>query len=137
MGRKNSSFHMGDEFNGSGKKTYLKATKHKAYAPLSQNDVKLTPDFGQCVPKALGAVPLLVNPSSEDSNVARKALGSMPGMSQVILAKDAETGKYQMSFAVRKIQLTTGSYLHQSQKQKGRSKSVQQFVAETVGRFMK
>lgn len=137
MGRKNSSFHMGDEFNGSGKKTYLKATEHKTYAPLPQDNVKLTPDFGQCVPKALGAVPLLVSPSSEDSNAALKALGSLPGMSQVILAKDAETGKYQTSFAVRKIQLTTGSYLHQGQKQKGRSKSAQQFAAETVGGFMK
>lgn len=40
---KNSSFHMGDEFNGSGKTTYIRATQHNKYKPLSQENVRLTP----------------------------------------------------------------------------------------------
>lgn len=137
MGSKNSSFHMGDEFNGSGKKVYLRATQHKTYAPLPQHNIRLTPDFRQCIPKVLGAMPLLVNPSSKGAGAALKALGSLPGMGQVIIAKDEKTGKYRMSFAVRKIQLTTGSYLHRSQKQNGRNKPVQQFIMEAVRSFMK
>ena len=59
MGSKKSSFHMGDEFNGKGEKVYLRATTHKTYQPLSQENVRLTPDFKQCVPKAVGAMPAM------------------------------------------------------------------------------
>ncbi len=59
MGSKKSSFHMGDEFNGKGEKVYLRATTCKTYEPLSQENVRLTPDFKACVPKVLGAVPLM------------------------------------------------------------------------------
>lgn len=45
MGSKKSSFHMGDEFNGKGEKVYLRATTCKTYEPLSQENVRLTPDF--------------------------------------------------------------------------------------------
>lgn len=117
MAKNKSSFHMGDEFNGSGKKTYLRATQHNKYKPLSQENVRLTPDYTQCLPKAVGALPLIMNPAQKGATAMLKALGGMPGMTQVIISKDKCTGKYQTSFVVRKIQLTTGSYLHKSQKQ--------------------
>ena len=59
MGSKKSSFHMGDEFNGKGEKVYLRATTCKTYEPLSQENVRLTPDFKAFVTKALGAVPFM------------------------------------------------------------------------------
>ena len=137
MAKNKSSFHMGDEFNGSGKKTYLKATQHNQYDPLPQHNVRLTPDFRQCLPKVVGAIPLIMNPTQRDANSAMKVLGSMPCMSQVILSKDTDTGKFQMSFIVKKIQLTTGAYLHQSSRQIGRNKSPEQFIAEVAGSFIK
>lgn len=52
---------MGDEFSGSGKKTYLRAAQHNKYKPLSQENVRLTPDYTQCLLKAVGALPLVMN----------------------------------------------------------------------------
>lgn len=137
MAKNNSSFHMGDEFNGSGKKTYLRATQHNTYEPLSQENVRLTPDFRPCLSKVVGAMPLIMNPALKGIDTAMKVLGSLPSMTQVIISKDTSTGKYQMSFLVRKIQLTTGSYLHKSQKESGKNKSIEQFVKETVESFIK
>ena len=79
---------MGDEFNGSGKKTYLRATQHNTYTPLPQHHVRVTPDFKQNLPKALGAMPLIMNPTSKGASSALKALGSMPGLEKVIITKN-------------------------------------------------
>ena len=49
MGEKKSSFHIGNEFNGKGKKVCLRATQHNTYPPLSQENVRVTPDFGPSV----------------------------------------------------------------------------------------
>ncbi|EOS41617.1 hypothetical protein C809_04188 [Lachnospiraceae bacterium MD335] len=137
MVKNKSSFHMGDEFNGSGKKTYLKATQHNKYAPLPQHNVRLTPDFRQCLPKAVGALSLMINPVQKDINLVMKALGSIPCMGQVLLSKDTHTGRYDMNFIVKKIQLTTGAYLHQSSIEMGKNKSAEQFIAEIAGHFIK
>lgn len=139
MGKQKSSFHMGDEFNGSGKKTYLRATQHNTYTPLPQHHVRVTPDFKQNLPKALGAMPLIMNPTSKGASSALKALGSMPGVEQVIITKNKKSGKYQVSFKVRKLQMTTGSYLHSSQKQNKMNKNmeIQQFVKQVVSNFVK
>ncbi|WP_300916392.1 hypothetical protein [Bacteroides acidifaciens] len=112
MAKKSSSFHMGDEFNGSGKKTYLRATQHNKYKLLPQENVRLTPDYKQCVPKVIGALPLIMAAVKASANSMLKAVGAIPDVSQVIITRDKRTGKYQTSFAVRKIQLTTGAYLH-------------------------
>lgn len=112
MAKKNSSFHMGDEFNGSGKKTYLRATQHNIYKPLSQENVRLTPDYKQCISKAVGALPLVMAPAKAGTNFMLKALGAIPSVSRVIVTNDKRTGKFQTSFVVRKVQLTTGAYLH-------------------------
>lgn len=112
MAKRNSSFHMGDEFNGSGKKTYLKATQHNIYKPLSQENVRLTPDYKQCISKVVGALPFVMNPVKTGVNSMLKALGAIPSVSHVIVKNDKRTGKFQTSFVVRKVQLTTGAYLH-------------------------
>ena len=139
MGKQKSSFHMGDEFNGSGKKTYLRATQHNTYTPLPQHHVRVTPDFKQNLPKALGAMPLIMNPTSKGASSALKALGSMPGVEQVIIKKNKKSGKYQVSFKVRKLQMTTGSYLHSSHKPGNSRKdmSIQQFITQVVSNFIK
>lgn len=102
---------MGDEFNGNGRKVYLKGTQHNTYEPLSQRDIRLTPDFGQCAPRALGAVPVMSNPKSRNAGAALKVLGGVPDAGCVILSKDKKTGRFQAKFTIRKRQLTTGSYL--------------------------
>lgn len=139
MGKQKSSFHMGDEFNGSGKKTYLRATQHNTYTPLPQHHVRVTPDFKQNLPKALGAMPLIMNPTSKGASSALKALGSMPGVEQVIIKKNKKSGKYEVEFKVKKLQMTTGSYLHSSHKPGNSRKdmSIQQFITQVVSNFIK
>lgn len=112
MGKKKSSFHMGDEFNGNGQKVYLRPTKHNTYEPLSQQNVRLTPDFTQFVPRALGALPLVMNPLNDTAMSGAKALGGIPEIGQVIIEKETKTGSYRMRARVRRKQLTTGSHLH-------------------------
>ena len=116
MGSKKSSFHMGDEFNGKGEKVYLRATTCKTYEPLSQENVRLTPDFKAFVTKVLGAVPFME--AGGDLGSLAKAAGALAAVGQTIIKKDSETGKYQISFRVSKMRLTNGSYLHQSKKKK-------------------
>lgn len=113
MGKKKSSFHMGDEFNGNGQKVYLRPTKHNTYEPLSQQNVRLTPNFSQYVPKAIGAIPVGCKSTHSDNKVALKAIGGIPSMSQVIVKKDKKKGIYKGEFRVRKKQLTTGGSLQE------------------------
>ena len=137
MAKNNSSFHMGDEFNGSGQRTYLRATQHNKYRPLLQKNVRLTPDYKQCIPKAVGALPLIMNPAKSGVTVMVKALGGVPVITQVIVSKDKRTGKYQTSFAIKKTQLTTGAYLHKSQKQARDAMPVEEFIIKMVSSFIK
>lgn len=113
MGKKKSSFHMGDEFNGNGQKVYLRPTQHRTYTPLSQQGVRLTPDFSQFVPKAIGAIPVGCKSANVDSKTALKALGGIPSVSQVMIKKEKKTGTYKGEFRVRKKQLTTGGSLQE------------------------
>jgi len=133
MGGKKSSFHMGDEINGSGKTTYLRASQHNTYEPLPQDNVKLTKDCTKSAPKAAGAMPMVTNPSPKGSGAAGKALGGLAGACQVILSENSKTGKYETKVKVRKTQLTTGSYLYKSQSNSRDNKSLAQFIGETVG----
>ena len=84
-------------------------------------------------------MPLVMNPTSKNAGMSLKAIGSMPGVEQVIITKDKKNGKYQVSFKVRKLQMTTGSYLHSSQKQNKIDKNmeIQQFVKQVVSNFIK
>lgn len=112
MASKKSSFHMGDEFNGKGEKVYLRATTHKTYEPLSQENVRLTPDFKQCVPKAIGAIPAMGNAGGGSSGTLSKAVGALAAAGRIIVQKGSAEGKYLISFHISKMRLTDGSYLH-------------------------
>lgn len=116
MGSKKSSFYMGDEFNGKGEKVYLRATTYKTYEPLSQENVRLTPDFKACIPKALGAMTLMG--AGGELGTLAKAVGALVAVGQTIIKKDSATGQYQVSFRVSKMRLTNGSYFHQSKQKK-------------------
>lgn len=113
---RNSSFHMGDEFNGNGEIVYLEASSHNVYAPLSQRDVRKTPDFSQCTLKALGAMPLLSSAKEKDNSFMCKALGALTDVGRVIIRRDTCTNRYQADFKIHKIRLTNGSYLHKSKR---------------------
>lgn len=136
MAKNKSSFHMGDEFNGSGKKTYLKATQHNKHKVSPQRNVRLTPDYRLYVPKVIGALPCIMNPAAMGVGVMLKALGGVPDITQVIVFKDERLGKYQTSFAMRKVQLTTGAYLHGSQKQTKENISIEEFIIKAASSFI-
>lgn len=136
MSKKKSSFHMGDEFNGRGKKVYLRATQHNTYAPLSQENVRLTPGFSQYAIRAVGAM-LVMNSGGKDVTAALKALGGMPCVGQVLIKKDVKTGKYQTRFIVKKIQLTTGSYLHSSKKKNEKKEEKKKFIMDIISSCVK
>lgn len=116
MAKKKSSFHMGDEFNGSGKKTYLRAIQHNTYAPLPQHNVRLTPNFNKFASVTIGAVPVGLEGAAAGADIAivAKALGSVASVNQVMVEKEEGTGKYQIYLPIKKIALTTGAYLQNS-----------------------
>lgn len=116
MGSKKSSFHMGDEFNGKGEKVYLRATAYKTYEPLSQENVQLTPDFSECVPMALGAVPLM-------GGAGGGSAGAAAG--QVTIQRGSGEGEYLTSFRISRKRLTNGAYLHQSKQKKDKGAELQ------------
>lgn len=111
---------MGDEFNGKGEKVYLRATTYKTYEPLSQENVRLTPNFKQYVPKALGAVPLMGAAGEGNSSALLKAVGALAAAGLIMVQRGSEEGKYLISFNVSKKRLTNGSYLHQSKQKKNK-----------------
>jgi len=111
MAKKTSSFHMSNEFNGHGQTTYLSATQYNSYSPLPQTDIRLTPDFGQSIQKALGSLVVMINPDP-DSGILLKALGGVSSANQVIIGKSAATGQYTFSYNVSSInEFSNDSYL--------------------------
>lgn len=111
MSNKKSSFHMGNEFNGYGEMTYLKATEHKSYAPLSQKNVRMTPDFSSLLPKMLGIVSVVIDSKSLENNIVVKSLGGTAISNQIILKKEKASGEYIAQVQVANLGLMTGSYL--------------------------
>ena len=76
---------------GGKRRNAMEQPQHNTYPPLPQHHVRVTPDFKQNLPKALGAMPLIMNPTSKGASTAFKALGSMPGVEQVIITKNKKT----------------------------------------------
>lgn len=111
---KKSSFYMGNEFNAHGKTIYLDGTKHNFYTPLPQDDVKLMPDFKLSIPKAIGALPLLMNPTNQTSAVLLKGIGVLPNISKVIVTMNPVTGQYTFNYYMSKMGVTDGSFLTKS-----------------------
>jgi len=114
MGKKQSSFHMGNEINGYGETTYLKATQCGIHPPLSQENVKLSPDFRNCLLKMLGSVPVVIDPANMNP-VLQSLLGSMATVNQTIMTKDAATGNYVVQFNVAGKNFTDGAYPYYSE----------------------
>ena len=112
MGRKQSSFHMGNEFNGNGEVRYLKGTQPCIHPPVSQENVQLTPDFGNYLLKVLGSIPVAISPLNINP-VLFALLGSMFSVTQVIITKDPVTGNYDVKFKIiSPHDFTIGSYPH-------------------------
>lgn len=108
--KKRSSFHMGGEFNGYGEVRYLKGTRPKVRTPISQENVRLSPDFGYCLLKMLGSIPVVIF-SSNMNPVVRAAIGSQAVVNQVIIRKNEKTGGCLFHLKTRNIrELTNGSY---------------------------
>lgn len=120
MGSKKSSFHMGDEFNGKGEKVCLRATSYRTYEPLSQENVQLTPDFRQCVPRALGALPLIGEAGGEKNGMLAKAAGALAAAGQITVQRGSGEGEYLTGFSVSMKRLTNGAYLHQNKQKKNK-----------------
>lgn len=110
MGIKQSSFHMGNEFNGNGEVRYLKGTQPCIHPPVSQENVQLTPDFGNYLLKVLGSIPVAISPLNINP-VLFALLGSMFSVTQVIITKDPVTGNYDFKFKIiSPHDFTNGSY---------------------------
>ena len=126
MAKNNSSFYMSNEFNGHGQKTYLSATQYNNYSPLSQTDIRLTQDFGQCIQKVLGSLTVMTNPDP-NSRILLKALGGISSANQVIIGKNAATGQYTFSYNISAAnEFSNDSYLLAN------SKSSTSYVFEIV-----
>lgn len=111
MAKKTSSFHMSNEFNGHGQKTHLSATQYNSYSPLPQTDIRLTKDFGQSIPKALGGLAAMINPDL-DAGILLKALGGLSTANQVIIGKGAAAGQHTFSYNISAAnEFSNDSYL--------------------------
>lgn len=116
MNNKQSSFHMGDEFNGYGEIRYLKGTNPGVHPPISQENIHLSLALGNDVLKALGSVPLVIDPAATDPTL-RTMLGSTAGVNRVIVKKEKATEKYTLKFNVTTSRdFTNGAYPHRGQK---------------------
>lgn len=112
MGKKKSSFHMSDEFNGYGGTRYLKGKNPRINPPLSQENIRLSPDFGNYLIKMLGSIPVIINPANINP-VLLTLLGAMASVNQIIITKDPVTGNYVFKFnVINRHDLTDGSYLN-------------------------
>lgn len=107
MGKKKSSFHMGNQFNGYGDTVYLKAEPVKA-APVSQEDVKLTPDYSKEALAAAGANPAVLNPGNMDE-ATQTMLGAQTSLNYVEVTKSGE-GSCQAGFKIAAGGFADASY---------------------------
>ncbi len=120
MAKNQSSFYMGNEFNGYGEVRYVKGTRPETYSPLSQENVQLTPDFRELLLQALGSNPAVIVPENM-SAILRLAEGAAYSVNQVIVKKDSD-GNYTLDFNVNHAHdLTDGSYPCASQSRSGKN----------------
>ena len=118
MAKNQSSFYMGNEFNGYGEVRYVKGTRPETYSPLSQENVQLTPDFRELLLQVLGSNPAVIVPENM-SAILRLAEGAAYSVNQVIVKKDSD-GNYTLDFNVNHAHdLTDGSYPCASQSRSG------------------
>lgn len=110
MYNKKSSFHMGNEFNGYGKVTYVKGNQCNSYPPLSQENVRPTTDFKNCIPMLIGSIPLVIGILPTNPTLSA-VLGSMAILNRIIVTRDKATGNQIYDFKVAKMGFTDGASL--------------------------
>lgn len=103
MGKKQSSFNMGYEFNSYGDKVYIKADTSLA-PQISQKNVQLTPDYSSYALKVGGGNAAVLNPENVDIQ-AMTMLGSQASVNNISLTKN-EVGVYNVDFKVATSGLT-------------------------------
>lgn len=120
MAKNQSSFYMGNEFNGYGEVRYVKGTQTEIYSPLSQENVQLTPDFRELLLNVLGSNPAVIDPENM-SAILCLAEGAAASVNHVIVKKDSN-GNYILDFNVNHAHdLTDGSYPCASQTRSGKN----------------
>ncbi|ANU48243.1 hypothetical protein ADH76_11605 [Enterocloster clostridioformis] len=107
---KRSSFSMSNRFNGYGDKTYIKAIETKTYMPLSQKDVRRTPDFSGLVPKMLGIKSVVIDPRNMN-DIVMTSLGGEAIANKVIIEKNKLSEGYSTNVQIAGLGMSTGSYL--------------------------
>lgn len=116
MSSRQSSFHMGDEFNGYGEIRYLKGTNPGVHPPISQENIHLSFEMGNEVLKALGSIPTVIDPAAADTTL-QTMLGSMAGVNRVIARREKTTEKCTLKFNVTSSRdFTNGAYPYRGQK---------------------
>lgn len=113
MGNNQSSFHLGNEFNGYGRITYLKASQYGINPPLPQENVQLSQDFSKYLLMMLGSIPVILDSTSMNP-VLNSIIGSMASVNQAIMTKD-ETGNYVVQINVASKNFTDGAYPYYSE----------------------
>lgn len=117
MSDKRSSFHMGNEFNGFAEKVYLKGERNEV-TPISQENVRVTPDYSRFALKAIGAMPVVLDPKNMD-NTMKKMLGCLPVVNQVVIDRNEADGSYQAGVHISSAGFTANSYPTYGGKTKG------------------
>lgn len=95
MGKKQTTFHMGNEFNGYGSVRYLKGTKSRYYEPLSQENIRLSLTPGNYILKVLGSIPVYAGSPNMGPGVGL-VLEAVAVVSQVSVRKDPKTGEMKV-----------------------------------------
>lgn len=110
MSKRQSSFYMGNEFNGYGTVKYLRGTQNQIYPPVSQENVKISPNFQNYLLNMLGSMPVLINPQNANP-ILMAMIGSMASVNQASIVKTPGKNIYFVKFDVISNQdLVDGAY---------------------------
>ena len=86
MSNKRSSCNLTNQFNVYSLGTKLKATEYGVYKPLSQDNIEPKKDFSLLSLKALGGMPIVINPKSmSTTELLPRIMRGMANVSQLIV----------------------------------------------------
>lgn len=109
MAKKQSSLYLNGEAVGNGGIRYVKGTQPGLYAPVSQKNVHLTPDFKQFIPRLLESVPSVIDVNSAAASQLWM-LNTMALFNRVNVIRDKE-GNLRTDFNIQNANtLTNGVY---------------------------
>lgn len=127
MGKKKSSFQMGNQFNGYGDTVYIKADP-VTVPPVSQDNVTLTPDYSQYALYAAGGNPTALGAESTNETT-RMMVGAISSLNQVTVTKSSSNSGYSASFSVSSDGFITNSYATNVPSNEAVTKSYSKFFA--------